>query len=43
MLPPRLSIDLCSLRPGVDRAGVTVEMVVGADGAGGGDALLAHR
>ena len=32
MLPPRLSSDLCSLRPGVDRAAVTVEMVV--DGAG---------
>ena len=32
MLPPRLSADLCSLRPGVDRAAVTVEMVVDAGG-----------
>ena len=32
MLPPRLSSDLCSLRPGVDRAAVTVEMVIAADG-----------
>jgi ribonuclease R len=32
MLPPRLSSDLCSLRPGVDRAAVTVEMVVDAEG-----------
>lgn len=32
MLPPRLSSDLCSLRPGVDRAAVTVEMVI--DGRG---------
>jgi ribonuclease R len=32
MLPPRLSSDLCSLRPGADRAALTVEMVVGADG-----------
>lgn len=32
MLPPRLSSDLCSLRAGVDRAVVTVEMVVAADG-----------
>ena len=32
MLPARLSSDLCSLRPGVDRAAVTVEMVVTADG-----------
>ena len=32
MLPPRLSSDLCSLRPGVDRAAVTVEMVITADG-----------
>ncbi len=35
MLPPRLSSDLCSLRAGVDRAVVTVEMVVAADGAVG--------
>jgi ribonuclease R len=35
MLPPRLSSDLCSLRPGVDRAAVTAEMVVGADGTVG--------
>ncbi len=32
MLPERLSSDLCSLRPGADRAAVTVEMVVGEDG-----------
>ncbi|MGD9571934.1 MAG: RNB domain-containing ribonuclease [Thermoleophilia bacterium] len=32
MLPPRLSADLCSLRPGVDRAAVTAEMVVAPDG-----------
>lgn len=32
MLPPRLSADLCSLRPGVDRAAVTAEIVVGPDG-----------
>ena len=32
MLPARLSSDLCSLRPGVDRAAVTVEMVVTAGG-----------
>lgn len=32
MLPPRLSSDLCSLRAGADRAVVTVEMVVAADG-----------
>lgn len=32
MLPPRLSSDLCSLRPDADRAAVTVEMVVGPDG-----------
>jgi ribonuclease R len=36
MLPERLSADLCSLRPGVDRAAVTAEMVVGPDGAVGG-------
>jgi ribonuclease R len=33
MLPERLSSDLCSLRPGADRAAVTVEMVIAADGA----------
>ena len=32
MLPPRLSSDLCSLRPGADRAAVTVEMVVDGEG-----------
>ncbi len=32
MLPARLSSDLCSLRPGADRAAVTVEMVIAADG-----------
>jgi ribonuclease R len=32
MLPPRLSSDLCSLRPGVDRAAVTAEMVIDARG-----------
>ena len=32
MLPPRLSSDLCSLRPGADRAAVTVEMVIDARG-----------
>lgn len=32
MLPPRLSSDLCSLRPGADRAAVTVEMVIDAGG-----------
>jgi ribonuclease R len=32
MLPPRLSSDLCSLRPGADRAAVTVEMVVDVQG-----------
>ena len=35
MLPERLSSDLCSLRPGVDRVAVSVEMVVGADGSVG--------
>jgi ribonuclease R len=35
MLPPRLSSDLCSLRPGVDRLAVTAEMLVDADGAVG--------
>jgi ribonuclease R len=33
MLPERLSSDLCSLRPGADRAAVTVEMLVAGDGA----------
>ncbi|MGD9694186.1 MAG: RNB domain-containing ribonuclease [Thermoleophilia bacterium] len=32
MLPHRLSSDLCSLRPGVDRAVVTAELVIGPDG-----------
>lgn len=32
MLPPRLSADLCSLRPGVDRAAVTAELVIGPAG-----------
>ncbi len=32
MLPERISNDLCSLRPGVDRAALAVRMVVGADG-----------
>lgn len=32
MLPPRLSNDLCSLRPEVDRLAVTAEMLVDADG-----------
>lgn len=32
MLPPRLSNDVCSLRPGEDRAAVTVEMAVAPDG-----------
>ena len=32
MLPPRLSSDLCSLRAGVDRAAVTVEMVIDVRG-----------
>ncbi|MEW6581566.1 MAG: RNB domain-containing ribonuclease, partial [Actinomycetota bacterium] len=32
MLPPRLSNDLCSLRPGVDRLAVTAEMLFGPDG-----------
>jgi ribonuclease R len=35
MLPERLSSDLCSLRPGADRAAVTVEMVVAGDGTVG--------
>jgi ribonuclease R len=33
MLPPRLSADLCSLRPGVDRNAVSVEMELDASGA----------
>ena len=32
MLPSRLSSDLCSLRPGADRAAVTVELVVDGEG-----------
>ncbi|MDX6645478.1 MAG: ribonuclease, partial [Miltoncostaeaceae bacterium] len=32
MLPPRLSTDLCSLRPGVPRKAVTVEMLIEPDG-----------
>jgi ribonuclease R len=32
MLPERISNDLCSLRPGTDRAALAVRMVVGADG-----------
>lgn len=32
MLPERISNDLCSLKPGVDRAAIAVRMVVGADG-----------
>jgi ribonuclease R len=32
MLPERLSADVCSLRPNVERAAVTVEMEVTADG-----------
>jgi ribonuclease R len=32
MLPERISNDLCSLRPGEDRAALAVRMVVGADG-----------
>ena len=41
MLPERLSSDLCSLRPGVDRAAVTVEMVDRRRRGRGRDALLA--
>jgi len=33
MLPSRLSSDLCSLRPGVNRRVVTAELVIGPDGA----------
>jgi ribonuclease R len=32
MLPERISNDLCSLRPGEDRAALAVRMVVGSDG-----------
>lgn len=32
MLPARLSSDLCSLRPGADRAAISAEMVVDRDG-----------
>ncbi len=32
MLPERISNDLCSLRPGEDRAALVVRMVIGADG-----------
>ena len=32
MLPERISNELCSLRPGEDRAALAVRMVVGADG-----------
>jgi ribonuclease R len=32
MLPERISNDLCSLRPEVDRAALAVRMVIGADG-----------
>jgi ribonuclease R len=32
MLPERISNDLCSLRPGVERAALAVRMVIGADG-----------
>jgi ribonuclease R len=32
MLPERISNDLCSLKPGEDRAALAVRMVVGADG-----------
>ena len=32
MLPERLSTDLCSLRPGVDRRAIVVELRIGADG-----------
>jgi ribonuclease R len=41
MLPERLSSDLCSLRPGVDRNAVTVDMRVAADGTVG--ATRFHR
>src|SRR5216684_3219896 len=32
MLPERISNDLCSLKPGLDRPAIAVRMVVGADG-----------
>jgi ribonuclease R len=32
MLPERISNDLCSLKPGVDRPALAVRMVIGADG-----------
>jgi ribonuclease R len=32
MLPERISNDLCSLKPGVDRPSIAVRMVIGADG-----------
>jgi ribonuclease R len=32
MLPERISNDLCSLKPGVDRAAIAVRMVISADG-----------
>ena len=32
MLPERISNDLCSLRPGKDRAALAVRLVIGADG-----------
>jgi ribonuclease R len=32
MLPDRISNDLCSLKPGLDRPAIAVRMVVGADG-----------
>src|SRR6185503_5781746 len=32
MLPERMSNDLCSLRPGEDRAALAVRIVIGADG-----------
>jgi ribonuclease R len=32
MLPERISNDLCSLRPGVDRPALAVRMIIGADG-----------
>jgi ribonuclease R len=32
MLPERISNDLCSLRPGEDRAALAVRMTIGADG-----------
>jgi ribonuclease R len=32
MLPERISNDLCSLKPGVDRPAIAVRVVIGADG-----------